>query len=67
MDTCAFLTLDGITVPGRFLFGEGVATREGVRASQNTERPFVFQKIVEAGGMPFLLTPIYVALTHHRS
>lgn len=53
MDTCAFLTLDGITVPGRFLFGEGVATREGVRASQNTERPFVFQKIVEVGGTPF--------------
>lgn len=68
MDTCTFLTLDGITVPGRFLFGEGVATREGVRASGNTERPFVFQKIVETGGAHFLLMFVNVALIHicHR-
>ncbi|PPQ64683.1 hypothetical protein CVT26_002773 [Gymnopilus dilepis] len=50
VDTCAFITLDGLTVPGRFLFGEGVASRGGVRASPETERPFVFQKVPEDNG-----------------
>ncbi|KAM6500394.1 hypothetical protein JOM56_003408 [Amanita muscaria] len=45
IDTCAFITLDGFVVPGRFLFGEGVACREGVRTSRTTERPFIFQKV----------------------
>ncbi|KAJ7581153.1 hypothetical protein C8J56DRAFT_959243 [Mycena floridula] len=46
VDTCAFITLDGFTVPGRFLFGEGVAWRNGVRTGKATERPFVFPKDV---------------------
>ena len=45
MDTCGYITLDGFTVPGRFLFGEGTACREGVRSSRKTERPFIFRKI----------------------
>lgn len=49
MDTCAFITLDGFVVPGRFLFGEGVASREGVRTSKTTERPFMFQNVDETG------------------
>ncbi|GLB34829.1 hypothetical protein LshimejAT787_0203940 [Lyophyllum shimeji] len=47
VDTCAFITLDGFVVPGRFLFGEGVASRQGVRTSPTTERPFVFRKVDE--------------------
>ncbi|KAH7929708.1 hypothetical protein BV22DRAFT_105247 [Leucogyrophana mollusca] len=40
--SCTFITLDGFVVPGRFLFGEGTASREGVRTGNSTERPFVF-------------------------
>ena len=40
--SCAFITLDGFQVPGRFLTGYGEASREGVRTGANTERPFVF-------------------------
>ncbi|KDR73497.1 hypothetical protein GALMADRAFT_251206 [Galerina marginata CBS 339.88] len=47
VDSCAFINLDGLVVPGRFLFGNGVASRGGVRASASTERPFVFQKVSE--------------------
>ncbi|KAK2466795.1 hypothetical protein APHAL10511_001053 [Amanita phalloides] len=47
VDTCGYITLDGFTVPGRFLFGEGTACRGGVRTSPTTERPFVFQKVHE--------------------
>ncbi|PBK96981.1 hypothetical protein ARMGADRAFT_1163329 [Armillaria gallica] len=52
IDTCSFITLDGITVPGRFLLGNGIAYRSGVRTSKTTERPFIFQQITkaEAGG-----------------
>lgn len=49
MDTCGYITLDGFTVPGRFLFGEGTACREGVRTSRKAERPFIFQKIHDDG------------------
>jgi len=45
VDSCAFITLDGLMVPGRFLFGDGETSRGGVRSSARTERPFVFQKI----------------------
>ncbi|KAF9469197.1 hypothetical protein BDZ94DRAFT_1181804 [Collybia nuda] len=45
VDTCAFITLDGFVVPGRFLFGEGLASRQGVRTSKSSERPFMFQRI----------------------
>ncbi|KAF5380992.1 hypothetical protein D9615_004073 [Tricholomella constricta] len=48
VDSCSFITLDGFVVPGRFLFGNGEASRQGVRTSATTERPFVFQKVDEA-------------------
>ncbi|KAF8623539.1 hypothetical protein AX15_006315 [Amanita polypyramis BW_CC] len=47
VDTCSYITLDGFTVPGRFLFREGTACREGVRTSRTAERPFIFQKVHE--------------------
>jgi len=47
VDTCAFINLDGYVAPGRFLFGEGVAWRQGVRSSLTSERPFTFQKVAE--------------------
>jgi len=47
VDSCAFISLDGVVVPGRFLFGTGETFRQGVRSSMNTERPFVFQKVEE--------------------
>ncbi|KAJ7940433.1 hypothetical protein B0H13DRAFT_1938073 [Mycena leptocephala] len=33
VDSCSFITLDGLVVPGRFLFGEGETSRTGVRSS----------------------------------
>jgi len=47
VDSCSFITLDGLVVPGRFLFGEGETSRTGVRSSARTERPFIFQNIEE--------------------
>jgi hypothetical protein len=47
VSTCAFIMLDGVVVPGRFLHGEGAASRGGVRVSKTTERPFVFKKVKE--------------------
>ncbi|KAJ4487821.1 hypothetical protein J3R30DRAFT_3431760 [Lentinula aciculospora] len=44
VDTCSFITLDGVVVPGRFLLGSGATSRSGVRTSKNTEAPFVFKK-----------------------
>ncbi|KAJ3732302.1 hypothetical protein DFJ43DRAFT_1074718 [Lentinula guzmanii] len=44
VDTCSFITLDGVVVPGRFLLGSGTTSRSGVRTSKNTEAPFVFKK-----------------------
>jgi hypothetical protein len=45
VDTCSFITLDGYVVPGRFLFGTGVAWRQGVRTGPSTERPFIFSNV----------------------
>jgi len=47
VDSCGFIVLDGLVVPGRFLFGQGIASRGGLRASKSTERPFMFHKIPE--------------------
>ncbi|KAH7913756.1 hypothetical protein BJ138DRAFT_1058502 [Hygrophoropsis aurantiaca] len=47
--SCTFITLDGFVVPGRFLFGEGSASREGVRTGLTTERPFVFAQHHDEG------------------
>ena len=56
MDTCGFIILDGFVVPGRFLFGQGITSRGGVRASKSTERPFMFQKVPEIGTFLKLLS-----------
>jgi hypothetical protein len=47
--SCAFITLDGFVVPGRFLFGEGEAWRNGVRSGPQTERPFMFAQRPSSG------------------
>ncbi|KAF7363610.1 hypothetical protein MSAN_01018100 [Mycena sanguinolenta] len=52
VDSCGFISLDGLTVPGRFLFGTGEASRSGVRSSATTERPFIFQNIEEGEDEP---------------
>ncbi|KAJ3814941.1 hypothetical protein F5876DRAFT_31730 [Lentinula aff. lateritia] len=48
VDTCSFITLDGVVVPGRFLLGSGTTSRSGVRTSKDTEAPFVFKKSQDA-------------------
>lgn len=63
MSTCAFIILDGVVVPGRFLHGEGAASRGGVRVSKTTERPFVFKKVKQTG-MKVLLHVFCVAYPH---
>jgi len=52
VDSCAFITLDGLVVPGRFLFGDGIASRSGARVSKTSEKPFMFQKVPETGERP---------------
>lgn len=47
IDTAAYITLDGFVVSGRFLFGEGKASRGGVRTGISSERPFVFSRVDE--------------------
>ena len=37
--------LDGYTAPGRFLRGEGVASREGIRSGTDSEKPFMFTEV----------------------
>lgn len=49
VDTCSFITVDGTVVPGRFLFGSGLTSRQGVRVGQDHERPFKFSKIDNSG------------------
>lgn len=49
VDSCAYIGLDGFMVPGRFLFGKGIAFREGVRSGSTTERPFMFSRLDETG------------------
>ncbi|KIM87196.1 hypothetical protein PILCRDRAFT_86241 [Piloderma croceum F 1598] len=47
VDSCAYIGLDGFLVPGRFLFGNGIAFRKGVRSGPTTEKPFMFSKVEE--------------------
>ncbi|RDB21144.1 hypothetical protein Hypma_011733 [Hypsizygus marmoreus] len=54
VETCSFITLDGLVVPGRFLAGSGTTSREGVRTSPTSERPFVFQKVNETSNEPIV-------------
>jgi hypothetical protein len=49
VDSCAYIILDGFLVPGRFLFGTGVAFREGVRSGPTSEKQFMFSKVAETG------------------
>ncbi|KZT26516.1 hypothetical protein NEOLEDRAFT_1062733 [Neolentinus lepideus HHB14362 ss-1] len=65
IDTAAYITLDGLTVAGRFLPGEGETYRDGVRTGPNMERPFVFSKVPEAG--TFLLEVLGHINTHTRT
>lgn len=44
-DSCAYIILDGYTASGRFLWGEGVASREGIRSGADSEKPFMFTKV----------------------
>ncbi|KDQ60960.1 hypothetical protein JAAARDRAFT_124211 [Jaapia argillacea MUCL 33604] len=53
VDTAAFITLDGFVISGRFLFGDGEASREGIRTGPNTERPFVFRRVRDGGSWYF--------------
>lgn len=62
VDTCSFINLDGFVVPGRFLFGNGVSWREGVRTSTNSERPFVFGKVEETSTSMYPLLNAYMGL-----
>jgi hypothetical protein len=65
VDSCGFIKLDGFIVPGRFLFGQGITSRGGVRASKSTERPFMFQKVKEIGisPVPFFLRVVLTYLS----
>jgi hypothetical protein len=47
VDTAAYITLDGLVVSGRYLFGHGHSFRSGVRTSVSSERPFIFSKVDE--------------------
>ena len=49
IDSAGFIVLDGFTVPGQFLFGQGAAQRSGVRVSKTEERPFVFVNATTSG------------------
>ncbi|KAG6332672.1 hypothetical protein ID866_6417 [Astraeus odoratus] len=48
VQTCSFISLDGFVVPGRFLYGSGGTSREGVRTGPTTERPFIFAEYQNA-------------------
>ncbi|PSR77563.1 hypothetical protein PHLCEN_2v7753 [Hermanssonia centrifuga] len=50
IDSAGFIILDGFTVPGQFLFGEGETERSSVRVADNAERPFVFAKVQPGQG-----------------
>ncbi|KIK98724.1 hypothetical protein PAXRUDRAFT_87355, partial [Paxillus rubicundulus Ve08.2h10] len=46
VNSCSFISLDGFVVPGRFLFGHGETSRDGIRTGPMTERPFIFAEQV---------------------
>lgn len=55
MATAAYIELDGITIPGKFLHGSGTTWRSGIRTGVESERPFVFAKVPDEGASPFAL------------
>lgn len=46
--SAAYIELDGVTVPGKFLHGNGQTFRSGVRTGPESERPFVFAKVPDS-------------------
>lgn len=63
IDTAAYITLDGFVVSGRFLFGQGHASRGGVRTGVSSERPFVFSKVDEGWLLSCNLVNSYVDIS----
>jgi len=57
--SCAFISLDGFVVPGRFLSGYGTSSRDGVRTSYNTERPFAFAQQANTCKVIFLSEDLF--------
>ncbi|KAF9647572.1 hypothetical protein BDM02DRAFT_3187905 [Thelephora ganbajun] len=45
IDSQSFIELDGIVLPGKYIYGHGQARRTGVRTGDQTEKPFVFNRI----------------------
>ncbi|EIM90332.1 uncharacterized protein STEHIDRAFT_119354 [Stereum hirsutum FP-91666 SS1] len=43
--SASYIELDGVTVPGKFLYGSGTSFRSGVRTGPESERPFSFAKV----------------------
>ncbi|KIY43824.1 hypothetical protein FISHEDRAFT_52689 [Fistulina hepatica ATCC 64428] len=47
VNSCGYISIDGVTVPGRFLPGKGETYRESVRTSIDTQAPFIFKETGE--------------------
>jgi hypothetical protein len=45
IDSQSFIELDGIVLPGKYIYGHGQAKRSGVRTGDQTEKPFAFKQI----------------------
>lgn len=45
IDSQSFIELDGIVLPGKYIYGHGQVRRTGVRTGDQTEKPFVFGRI----------------------
>ncbi|TDL24874.1 hypothetical protein BD410DRAFT_785599 [Rickenella mellea] len=57
--SAAYISLDGCTVSGRFLWGSGATFRSGVRSGPCTERPFSFAKIEKTTSRPSQVPPAH--------
>ena len=68
IDSQSFIELDGIVLPGKYIYGHGQARRTGVRTGDHTEKPFVFNKIDRSSShlTPSLSSPSR-ALAHPTS
>jgi hypothetical protein len=61
--SCAFIILDGLVVPGRFLHGGTEASRRGVRTGPTTERPFIFTQVTDTGPLLLIILILSPALS----
>lgn len=52
VSTAAYIELDGVTVPGKFLHGNGATFRSGIRTGPESERPFAFAKVPDESACP---------------